>query len=95
MKVWNAFRRLFRVQHIATGLMLLSVWGAGAAQISVKQAATAAGNWAKRSPHPLEAQIGQTVREAKTYKDGTGNDLFHVVRFWARHACTPSRARPR
>ena len=69
-------------QSIAFLVGLLALCQAAwAAEITVEQAKTAAGHWAKRSPHPLDAKIGQTVCGAKTYSGAAGEPLFHVVRF--------------
>ena len=73
---FSAAKRTFAVWLF----LLLAVMG-HAAEITASRAAAAAGNWVKRSPHPLDARIGQTVRGTQTYKDNADNALFHVVRF--------------
>ncbi|MFA5688037.1 MAG: C10 family peptidase [Kiritimatiellales bacterium] len=52
-----------------------------AAEITVEQAKTAAGNWRLRSTEPLGTTLGQTVDNAETYYDSTRAPVFHVVKF--------------
>lgn len=66
---------------ISFALALASGSSTWAGEITVDQAKTASKNWVRRSPSPLEARIGQTVRDAKTYRNDMGEPLFHVVRF--------------
>ena len=53
---------------------------AGAAEITLAQAETAAGNWLARNRHPLNADIGTVPSGGTTYRNAAGTALFHVVK---------------
>jgi len=69
------------VRLAACVLLALACSCAWAADVSLEQARTAVGNWARLTAKPLGARIGQTVRDARTYRGADGDALFHVVRF--------------
>ena len=58
----------------------LCLASAEAAEISLVQAETAAGNWLTRNRHPLNADIGTVPSGGTTYRNAAGTALFHVVK---------------
>lgn len=62
------------------GVVSLFLASAEAAEISLVQAETAAGNWLVRNRHPLNADIGTVPTGGTTYRDAAGTALFHVVK---------------
>lgn len=65
---------------VAALLALLALpWQAQAAPVSAEEAQTAVRNLLSRGPKPMDANIGQTVSRARTFKGGADEALFHVV----------------
>ena len=54
---------------------------ASAAELTIEQVKTAAGNWALRNARPFGIAFGTTVSDLKTYRDGDGGALFHIAKF--------------
>ena len=59
--------------------LLLPTVAANAAPTSAEDARTAVMHWLEMDAKPLGAELGAAVGEVRTYDDGSGNPLYHVV----------------
>jgi len=71
--------RTRRVLFVVFALLAIAFQWVSAAPIGADQSRKAVENWLRMERHPMRAKLGTTVKSTETFKDKTGQPLYHVV----------------